>query len=197
MRSLTVLACFCSLVILPSDCRAIGPGVPDSQSTARQESHTAIDYAGWWQGTLSGTQSTRIQLRVSKAGPNFYRGVLYNVDHAGQPFASSEFLVIDRDCEFAISALNVRFKGKLEKSGNRISGTWIQDGKSQPLSLDRVAEVAAWQVPQPSMRKPSKASNGETLYEVATVKPNSGENLGSGLRVHGRHLEAVNSSSST
>jgi uncharacterized protein (TIGR03435 family) len=152
---------------------------------------TPMDYTGPWQGT---TQGVRIQLRITQATPGSYGAVLYNADHAGPPLPANEFLLLGPDVEFAIGSINVRFQGKLDKTGTHVTGTWTQNGKSQPITLEHVKEAAAWEIPKPQRRNPAASKNGEARYEVATVKPAIVGTMGSGMLVHGRQLEARNMS---
>lgn len=103
-----------------------------------EENHgEAAELSGYWQGALEvGTVKLRLVLRISKDGRVF----LHSLDQGGQGMPADRTVYEDGTFRAVFGALGGRFEGTRE--GDRLSGTWSQNG-DRPLVLERSPAVPA------------------------------------------------------
>ena len=187
---------FAGLTLLPllSSAQAMGLSQAESakQSTVNKPQGSSL--TGIWQGTLTGARPERVLLKVTAGNKSALIAIFYVLDRAPRPLAANEFLIDGRDFDLAIGAINARFEGKLNESKLSVTGTWTQGGVAQTLTLTHVSDANAWQMPEAPPPRRVVTNGLTTTYEVATLKPASPYATGSGMRVSGRRLEALNMS---
>lgn len=189
--------CMCGLFLclLPAGAVVRGEEAAQAQtaSHASPERTTKNAILGTWQATLQADRAFRFVLKVEPQEGTSPSALLYNIDRNGQPHAATEFFVLGEHVELAFASIGARFEGRLGNKGDVIDGNWKQDGAAKSLVFQRATEATAWEIPALPPRR--KAPTGVSLgYEVATVKLANPEAMGSGLRVRGRRLEAINMS---
>jgi hypothetical protein len=74
------------------------------------------------------------------------------------------------DINLTQSAAGVTYRGKLSSDGKSIAGTWMQDDRSLPLTLQLATADTLWTREGPAALPPM-AANADPSFEVATIKP--------------------------
>ena len=145
------------------------------------------DLAGTWQGTLEGSKSQRIVVRIAKAGAG-WAGVVYNLD-ADMAFEGRNTTQMSLEggvVRFAIAPVDVSYEGRLSADGLSIGGAWKQgSGDPHPLTLARAEGDAAWEIPKPDAMM---ANDADPDWDVATVKPSDPNDTNAGFQLHGRRI---------
>jgi uncharacterized protein (TIGR03435 family) len=152
-----------------------------SASAAPAEAHARGDISGDWQGTYhSANAVAREVLRISKTGDGALLTAWYQIDNNGIPHWSPLTTLQGNDFTFAINESpqdTVSYHGKLSADGNSITGTWKQ-GSDPPAQVEfvRATRETAWEIPPGPAPKKTMASDADSSFSVATIKP-SGPNI--------------------
>ncbi|MGD0738372.1 MAG: TIGR03435 family protein [Terracidiphilus sp.] len=135
----------------------------------------AQSIAGTWQGTMTITnqqgapvnQNLRIVFTIEKSADGSLHGGLKFIDIGrAMPLTSVAFSA--PDVTFTQSDAGMDYHGKLSADGQSIGGTWVQNGRSLPLTLQLATEDTVWKSPT---ALPPMAADADPSYEVATIKP--------------------------
>lgn len=147
---------------------------------------------GAWQGVLrTNNQDQRAVIEILKDDQGTLQGALYPIDR-GPGYLALTGTARGENITLSVPAWVAMFSGKLDSSRNSISGTWSQDGSTQPLNLVRATKDTAWTIP-PLQPVPKMASNVDPTYEVATIKPSRPEGNRSMVR-QGRRFVTTSTS---
>ena len=134
-----------------------------------QERVAAQDLMGTWQGVLRANgREQRSVIKILRDDGGTLQGALYpNIDE-GAGYLPITGTARGGNITLSVPASAATYTGKLDRSGNSISGTWNQDRAAQSLNLIRANRETAWTIPE----APAKmASDIVPAYEVATIKP--------------------------
>src|SRR4051794_30119019 len=95
----------------------------------------SLDLAGDWNGVLDVQgKKFRLVLRLNKNAGNKLTGALDSLDQQGAngiPLSSTE--QAGDDLKVELSSIAASYQGKLDASGNEITGEWKQHGMALPL----------------------------------------------------------------
>jgi uncharacterized protein (TIGR03435 family) len=137
----------------------------------------AQSIAGAWQGTLSITNqqggSVNRNIRVvftikNTSGSGFSGGLTFIDLDRSMPLTAAT--LSGTDVTFAQSDAGLTFRGKLAPDGQSITGAWMQNNQSYPLSLQLATADTLWKREGPAAL-PAMAADADPSYEVATIKP--------------------------
>src|SRR5262245_6264490 len=139
----------------------------------------AQDLMGTWQGVLrENSQDQRTVIKILRDDGGMLQGALYPIDR-GPGYLPLTGTARGGNITLSVPAWVATYTGKLDISGNSISGTWTQDGSTQSLNLIRANIETAWTIPDvPAV--PKMPSDVDPTYEVATIKasrPEEGRSL--------------------
>jgi uncharacterized protein (TIGR03435 family) len=151
------------------------------------------DLMGTWQGVLrENGQDQRTVIKVLRNDGGTLQGALYPIDKGGGYLPVSG-TVRGGNITLSVPAHAATFSGKLDISGNSISGTWTENRSTQPFNLIRATADMAWKIPDDPLSAPKMASDIVPAYEVATFKLSlPGENRS--LFRQGRRFNTTNTS---
>ena len=128
------------LIALLSVLLALSPMAPAQQAgTAPQAAASAAAADGLWLGTLqAGAQALRLQLHL-KAGATGDAGCsLDSIDQQsfGMPCSAQ---VSGNAVSIDLPAISGKLSASLSADGKTLAGTWMQNGNSLPLTMEREA----------------------------------------------------------
>ena len=150
---------------------------------------------GTWQGTLHAGQDLRLQLKITRTPASALSATFYSIDQGGQaiPVNATTFQGDALVCK--IDLLDGSFQGKLSADGKTLTGTWSQGGGAPlPLSLERVNEETAWEIPKPTPATQPMDPAAHPSFDVVTIKPNDSGHPGHGFTLRGDHILTINTS---
>jgi uncharacterized protein (TIGR03435 family) len=150
----------------------------------------AQEVAGIWQGTIAAKESLRTVVKITNDDKQL-KGTLYSIDQDGDPIALSSIERHIDTLNFAVAVIDGTFSGKFSADGNSIVGTWTQGKQPLPLTLIRVSQATAWDIPKPTQLM---ARDADPSFDVATIKPSKPEDRGKGFGVDGRNVSTENTS---
>jgi uncharacterized protein (TIGR03435 family) len=138
---------------------------------------SAQSIAGTWQGTLSMTtqqgasvnRDIRLVFTIEKSPNSGFRGGITFIDFDRSMPLTSVTLSAP-DVAFAQGDAGFTFRGKLSPDGQSITGTWMQNNRSFPLTLQLATAETLWKREGPAALPPM-AADADPSYEVATIKP--------------------------
>lgn len=152
----------------------------------------AQDAVDTWQGTLHPGQDIRLELQITKSA-GALKGKIYAVDQQGPGGIGTTTMSLDGGVlKFTVTGMDVSYEGKVSPDGKSAVGTWKQNGRELPLTLEHVNADAAWPIPKPTPALSLMDPKLEPGYEVATIKPSPPDEQGRGFTLQGRHLVARN-----
>ena len=155
----------------------------------RAQAQDAVDT---WQGTLHPGQDIRLELQITKSA-GALKGKIYAVDQQGPGGIGTTTMSLDGGVlKFTVTGMDVSYEGKVSPDGKSAVGTWKQNGREIPLTLEHVNADAAWPIPKPTPALSLMDPKLEPGYEVATIKPSPPDEQGRGFTLQGRHLVARN-----
>jgi pimeloyl-ACP methyl ester carboxylesterase len=133
--------------------------------------------AGTWQGTLrAGPRPLRMIVRITGGDRGALDATLRSIDE-GADFGHifrADSLIFDRSrLTIAWTRFRVRYVGTVGGDGT-IAGTWTEDEKSQPLTLERATAKTEWRDPSPHTQRFVTVEKGvrlETLDWGGTGRP--------------------------
>jgi len=136
-----------------------------------QQRAAAQDLMGTWQGVLrENGQDQRTVIKILKYDGGTLQGALYPIDRGGG-YLPVTGTARGENITLSTPAIAATYTGKLDSSGNSISGTWTQNRLSQTLNLSRANNQTTWTIPPDPRAAPKMASDFVPTYEVATIKP--------------------------
>ena len=122
--------------------------------------------AGTWQGTLPVEQNPHVVVKLIKNADGSLRGAVSWFDQSGSGVPLTSVTLTGQQVKLDSTAAQVSFDGKLSDGGRSMEGTWLQMGKTFPLTLRLTDGDAVWV----SQRLPAMVAT-DPAFEVATVKP--------------------------
>jgi len=156
-----------------------------------QQRVAAQDLIGTWQGVLrANSQDQRTVIKILRDDGETLQGALYTIDR-GAGYLPLTGTARGGNIALSVPAWVATYTGKLDSSGNSISGTWAQDGSTQPLNLIRANSETAWTIPVDPRDAPKMASNVDPTYEVATIKPSRPDEVNRTLIRQGRRFNTT------
>ena len=91
----------------------------------------AQNIVGDWQGTLKvGSSELRLVLHIAKGDNGAFHATLDSIDQAANGIPVSSMSLKESQLDFAVDAVQGVYKGKVNREGTVIDGTWTQ---AQPL----------------------------------------------------------------
>ena len=149
------------------------------------------DLMGTWQGLLRANgQDQRTVIKILKDDRGTLQGALYPIDKGGG-YLPLTGTARGENITLSIRAIAATYTGKLDSSGNSISGTWTQDRSTQPLNLNRANSETAWTIPVDPRDAPKMASDVVPTYEVATIKPSRPDEVNRTFLRQGRQFNTT------
>src|SRR5262249_44562749 len=146
------------------------------------------DVTGTWQGVLrENGRDQRTVIKILKDDGGRLQGALYLIDK-GVGYAPLTGTALGGNVTLSIPASGATYTGKLDSSGNSLSGTWTQDRSAQSLSLIRANGETVWTIPE---GVPKMASDVDPTYEVATIKPSRPDEANRTLMRQGRRFNTM------
>src|SRR5258708_2003512 len=99
----------------------------------------AQDAPEMWQGTLqAGQQNIRLELQITKAD-GALKGRLFPVDQGGPGGMGTTTMSLDGGVlKFTMVGMDVSYEGKVTPDGKMAVGTWKQNGREIPFTLEHV-----------------------------------------------------------
>ena len=156
-----------------------------------QQRVAAQDLMGTWQGVLSAnSRDQRTVIKILKDDAGMLQAALYPIDR-GPGYLPLTGTARSGDITLSLPAWAATYTGKLDSSGNLISGTWTQDRSTQSLNLVRANSETAWTIPADPRDAPKMASDVDPTYEVATIKPSRPEEGNRSLIRQGRRFNTT------
>lgn len=152
------------------------------------------DIVATWQGTLHAGRDFRTMLKVTKADAGGYKADFYSIDQSGNPFPVSKISLEGNTIQYSITAIDLKFEGKLSADGNTIEGTSTQGGNALPITFVRTTPATEWSIPKPSPPVPPMEADANPSFEVATIKPTKPDEQRHYLIWGGHRMETVNTS---
>lgn len=143
--------------------------------------------AGTWQGTLPVEQNARVVVKLIKNADGSLRGAVSWFDQNGSGVPFTSVTVTGRQVRLDSRAANVSFDGTLSDGGKSMEGTWLQMGKTFPLTLQLVEGDVVWA----KQRLPAMVAT-DPAFEVATVKPTAPGTTGGGIHARTRQFGVTN-----
>jgi uncharacterized protein (TIGR03435 family) len=156
-----------------------------------QQQVAGQDLMSTWQGVLRASgRDQRVVIKILKDDGGTLQGALYTIDDSGGylPVAGT---VRNGNITLSIPAWVATYTGKLDGSGNSISGTWTRDRSTQPLNLIRATSETAWEIPKDPRVAPKMASDIDPIYEVATIKPSRPDEVNRTFLRQGRRFSTT------
>lgn len=136
----------------------------------------AQSVVGTWQGTLTvpasaqaapANRNLRIVFSIEKSADGSFHGGINFIDFSSSMPLTSVSLAV-QDVTITQSDAGITFRGKLSADGQTIAGTWVQNQRSLPLTLDLATADTLWKT---SSSLPPMAADADPSYDVATIKP--------------------------
>jgi uncharacterized protein (TIGR03435 family) len=148
---------------------------------------------GTWQGTLPITENPRIILKLVKAQDGAPRGNFYWIDKWDNPIPLSSVSFTAPNLSIASLYVGTSYQAKLSEDGKSLTGTWTQDKKTYPLTLQLTPPANVWKHDSPVTPVAWMSETADPAFEVATIKPSvpGATQRSFGLRT--RHFAAKNS----
>jgi len=99
----------------------------------------AQDVTGNWKGTLdTGTVKLRLVFKVVSPSSGMFTAKMDSLDQ-GIRDIPLDAVAVDKDTlRLVAGMLQAAYDGKIDASGNKITGQWVQSGKAIPLNLEKV-----------------------------------------------------------
>jgi uncharacterized protein (TIGR03435 family) len=126
--------------------------------------------AGSWQGKLQTASSFRIVFRIENANDGSLHGALYQPDQSADGVVLSAVTCANNELNLTQAVMNLTYRGKLSRDGQRIDGTLIREGKTYILQLAPATPESVWKHETSAAVTPM-ASSPDMAFEVATIKP--------------------------
>ena len=156
-----------------------------------QERVAVQDLMGTWQGVLRANgRDQRTVIKILRDDGGTLQGALYPIDE-GAGYLPLTGTARGGNITLSVPARIVTYTGKLDSSGNSISGTWTQDRATQSLNLIRANSETAWTIPVDPRDEPRMASDVAPTYEVATIKPSRPDEVNRTFLRQGRRFNTT------
>ena len=149
------------------------------------------DLMGTWQGVLRANgRDQRTVIKILRDDGGTLQGALYAIDE-GAGYLPLTGTARGGNITLSVPARIATYTGKLDSSGNSISGTWTQDRATQSLNLTRANSETAWTIPVDPRDAPKMASDVAPTYEVATIKPSRPDEVNRTFLRQGRRFNTT------
>jgi len=147
---------------------------------------------GTWQGTLPIPENPRIILKLVKAQNGAPRGNFYWIDKWPDPIPLSTISFAAPNLNLASLYVSISYQAKLSEDGKSLTGTWTQDKKTYPLTLQLTPPDNIWKHDSQTVSVPWMSETADPAFEVATIKPSvpGATQRAYGLRT--RHFTSTN-----
>jgi non-heme chloroperoxidase len=108
----------------------------------------AQEIAGNWQGTITPPQGRplRIVLQVLHDEGGALKARIYSIDQGPTGDWADSVSVQKSTLKFVVGMIGLSYEGKLSSSGDTITGTWIQGGRT-PFTFRKATKETAWALP--------------------------------------------------
>ena len=147
---------------------------------------------GTWQGTLPIPDNPRIILKLVKAQDGAPRGSFYWIDKLADPIPLSDVSFTPPSLNIASLYASISYQAKLSEDGNSLTGTWTQDKKTYPLTLQLTPPENVWKHPSQTVALPWMSETADPAFEVATIKPSDPGSVQRSYGLRTRHFTARN-----
>ena len=102
------------------------------------------DLQGQWQGTLMAAGTPLgVTLRIAEPSPGTFLAQVDSFDQGAMNIRVSSLTYHRPDVQFEITMVGADFMGKMDTAGDRIVGTWKEQGQKGPLTFTRLQAGAA------------------------------------------------------
>jgi uncharacterized protein (TIGR03435 family) len=128
-----------------------------------------------------------VVVKLIKNADGTLRGTVSWFDQSGSGVPLTSVTVTGHQVKLDSTAAQVSFDGKLSDGGRSMEGTWLQMGKTFPLTLRLTDGDAVWV----SQRLPAMVA-ADPAFEVATVKPTAPGTTGGGIHARTRQFGVTN-----
>lgn len=111
--------------------------------------------AGVWQGTLhEGPRPLRLKFDIARSASGRLAATLWSIDEAGfdQSYHTDTVALSGRSLLLTLTPFHVRYVATVAHDG-AISGTWTEQGKTQPLELARATPKTEWRDSSPHRQR--------------------------------------------
>lgn len=99
-----------------------------------------------WDGTLDVGVKLRLRVVIQQETDGSQKATLFSIDQRNASFLTDTLTLNDQWLKFSIKKIRGEFEGKLNSDKTKAEGTWTQNGRSTPLTLQKL-EGAAKQEP--------------------------------------------------
>ncbi|HYO84290.1 MAG TPA: hypothetical protein VES20_22990 [Bryobacteraceae bacterium] len=125
----------------PFEVKRTGDGKP---VVVVESSKLTKEFEGRWEGTLeTGGPSLRVVLTIAPDAKGNASATLVSVDQGGQSIPVTAIIISGSELSFEVKLVNGSYKGKLNEPKTEITGAWVQQGNSLPLTLKRADSAAS------------------------------------------------------
>jgi hypothetical protein len=102
------------------------------------------DIRGFWKGQIEfpPEPGSRVGLRIGRAPTGTFGVLLDLLDRGAHDVAASSVQSTNQTFQMEWQFLQIAFQGKLESDGDRLSGLWQQNGKTNQVTFERLARPA-------------------------------------------------------
>ena len=146
-----------------------------------------------WQGTLKLAQrDLRTVIKIAKDDKGALKGTFYSIDQGAGSIGASTMGFEGGTLKVSIDMLQLTYEGRISADGTTITGTVTQDGKPNPLVLERATAATAWTIPEPPKRIPAMPADAKPVFDVVTVKLSDPNQKGMGFTLRGGHMLTIN-----
>ena len=147
---------------------------------------------GTWQGTLPIPENPRIILKLVKAQDGAPRGSFYWIDKFADPIPLSSVSFTAPNLNIDSLYVGASYQAKLSEDGKSLTGTWTQDKKTYPLTLQLTSVENVWKHPSPVAPLPWMSETTDPAFEVATIKPSASGATQRSYTLRTRHFASKN-----
>jgi hypothetical protein len=104
----------------------------------------ARDIRGYWKAGIAAERgmTNRIGLRIGRAADGTFGVLLDLLDRGALGISASGVGLTNSMARFEWQTFRIVFEGKLDETGGRFIGNWRQQGKSTPVSFERLERPA-------------------------------------------------------
>lgn len=142
--------------------------IPSAKASAQQAASNS-SIAGTWLGSISqGSMQIRIQFHISSVATGL-AATMDSLDQGARGIPVSAVKFEDGSLHLEVAAAHGQYDGKIDDTGSKITGAWIQGGASIPLVLHRTeGEAAPLRRPQTPV-KPYPYREEDVSYQNSTA----------------------------
>lgn len=127
-----------------------------------QSSFAQSRFSGDWQGMLNVGQELKIIFHITGDSDETLKASMDVPAQGALGLEAASVTVSEDNIDIVFSAINVNYKGTLSDSKN-INGTWLQNGMSLPLKLEKSDEALTLNRPQ-EPKAPFSYNSEDVIY---------------------------------